>query len=120
LARRGPLIRVVEGDVVFVRRALCPSDCGHATATDGGTSGRLRVDVIKNASGEPRVYETTTGLEQGIVVHSNVLFQGLETRVERGAPCDLGAESHDFRGDPRVVDGVDMLIHKFFQAGLGV
>jgi len=64
LARRGPLVRVVERDVVFVGRALRSSDCWHATATDRGTGRRLRVDVIKNASGEPRVYETATGLEQ--------------------------------------------------------
>src|SRR5712672_928473 len=49
LARRGPLVRVVEGDVVLVGRALCSSDCWHATATYGGTGGRLGVDVIKNS-----------------------------------------------------------------------
>src|SRR5712675_3241415 len=41
LSRRRPLVWVVEGDVVFVGRALCSSDCWHATATDGGTGGRL-------------------------------------------------------------------------------
>src|SRR5712671_2734192 len=51
LSRRRPLVRVVEGDVVLVRRALCSSDCGHAAATNGGRSGRLRVDVIKDSSG---------------------------------------------------------------------
>src|SRR5882672_5244392 len=77
----GLFIWVVEGDVVFVRRALSPSDGWHAAATDRRACGRLRVYVVKNASGEPRVNETSTGLEQGVVVHSDVLFQGLETRV---------------------------------------
>src|SRR5712671_2366426 len=113
-------IRVVEGDVVFVRRALSSPDGWHAAATGRGACGRLRIDVVKYASREPRVDETSTGLEQGVVVHSDVLFQGLETRVERGAPCGLRAEPHDLRSDPRVVDGVDMLIHEFFQVGLGV
>ena len=55
----------------------------------GGTSGRLRVNIIKDASGEPRVYETAMGLEQGVVVHPDVLFQGLEACAERGAPSGL-------------------------------
>src|SRR5712671_6078923 len=76
---------VVKGDIIFVRRALCSSDGWHAAATGRGGRGRLRIDVVKNASGEPRVDETSTGLEQGVVVHSDVLFQGLETCVERGA-----------------------------------
>src|SRR5882672_3367427 len=71
------LIWVVEGDVVFVGRTLGPSDGWHATATGRGAPGRLRVDVVKNASGEPRMDEAATSLEQGVVVHSNVLFQGL-------------------------------------------
>jgi len=57
--------------------------------TDRGTSGWLRIDIIKNASGEPRVYETAMGLEQGVVVHPDVLFQGLEACAERGAPSGL-------------------------------
>src|SRR5712672_2524035 len=104
-------IWVVEGDIVFVGRTLGPSDGWHATATGRGTRGRLQVNVVKNASGEPRMDETATGLEQGVVVHSNVLLQGLETRAERGASCGLGAEPHNFRSDPWVVDGVDVLIH---------
>src|SRR5712671_1471426 len=86
LARRGPLVQVMEGDVVFVGRALSSSDSWHTTATGRGTGGRLRVNVVKNASGEPRMYETATGLEQGVVVHPDVLFQGLEACAEHGAP----------------------------------
>src|SRR5712671_2505673 len=76
-------IRVVKGDVLFVGRALGSTDGWHA-ATGRGTSGGFRVDVVKNASGESRVYETATGLEQCVVVHLNVLFQGLEMCVVRG------------------------------------
>src|SRR5712672_1998284 len=36
LSRHGPPVRVVEGGIIFVGRALGPSDCWHATATDGG------------------------------------------------------------------------------------
>src|SRR5712671_2540724 len=113
-------IRVVEGDVVFVRRALSSSNGWHAAATGRGACGRLQIDIVKYASREPRMDETSTGLEQGVVIHSNVLFQGLEMRVECGAPCGLRAEPHDLRSDSWVVDGVDMLIHEFFQVGLGV
>src|SRR5712671_6536211 len=113
-------IWVVEGDIVFVRRALCSSDGWHAAATGRGSCGRLRVDIVKNASGEPRVDEMSTGLEQGVVVHPDVLFQGLEARIEHGASCGLGAEPYDFRSDPRVIDGVDVLVHEFFQASVGV
>ena len=66
------------------------------------------------------MYEAVTGLEQGIVVHSDVLLQGLEVCVERGAPTGLRSKSHNFRGDPRVVYGVDVSVHKLFQVGLGV
>src|SRR5712671_2449543 len=113
-------IRVVKGDVIFIGRALGSTDGRHAAATGRGTSGRLRVNVVKNASGEPRMYETAMGLEQCVVVHSDVLFQGLETCVVCGTSGSLRTESHDFRCDPGVVDGVDVLVHKFFQAGLGV
>src|SRR5712671_4402378 len=67
-------IWVVEGDVVFVRRALSSPNGWHAAATGRGACRRLRVDVVKYASREPRVDETSTGLEQGIVVHSDVFF----------------------------------------------
>ena len=87
---------------------------------DGGTGGRLRVDIIKDASGEPRVYETAMGLEQGIVVHSDVLFQGLEACVEYGAPTGLRAESHDLCCDTGIVYGMDVSVHKLFQACLRV
>jgi len=66
------------------------------------------------------VYETATGLEQGVVVHSDVLFQGLEVCAERGVPSGLRMESHDFCCDTRVIDGVDVSVHELFQAGLGV
>src|SRR5882757_9413929 len=95
----GLLVRVMEGDVVFVGRALGSSDGWHAAATGRGTCGRLRVDVIKDASGEPRVDEATTRLEQGVVVHSDVLLQGLESGAERGPSGGLGAESYNFRCD---------------------
>ena len=104
-------IRVVEGDVVFVGRTLGPSDGRHATATSRGARGRFRINVVKNASGKSRMDEAATGLEQSVVVHSNVLFQGLETRAERGASCGLGAEPHNFRSDPWVIDSVDVLVH---------
>src|SRR5712675_3106464 len=120
LTRRGSLVRVVEGDVVFVRRALRSSDCWHATTTDRGTIGRLRVDIVKDASGEPRVYETATGLEQGVVVHPNVLFQGLETRAECCASGGLRTESHDLCGDTGIVYGMDVSVHELFQASVGV
>ena len=107
----GLLVWVMEGDIVFVGRALGSSDGWHATAAGRGTRGRLRIYVIEDASGEPRVDETTTCLEQGVVVHSDVLFQGLESCAERGASSSLGAEPYDFRCDPGVVDGVDVLIH---------
>src|SRR5712675_1222041 len=113
-------IWVMEGDVVFVGRALSSSDGWHAAATGRGACGRLRIDVVEYASGEPRVDETSAGLEQGVVVHSYVLFQGLEARTIRGTPCGLCAEPDDLCGDSRVVDGVDMFVHKFFQVGLGV
>src|SRR5712675_2015293 len=113
-------VRVMEGDVVFVGRALGPSDGWHAAATGRGTRGRLRIDVVEYASGEPRVDETSAGLEQGVVVHSYVLFQGLKTCAVRGVSCGLRAEPYDLCGDSRVVDGVDMFVHKFFQVGLGV
>ena len=38
LTRCGSLVRVVEGDVILVGRALRSSDCWHATATDWGTA----------------------------------------------------------------------------------
>jgi len=85
----GSSVRVVEGDIVFVRRALSSSHSGHAAMTDWGTSRRLRIDVIEYASGKPRVDETSPGLEQGVVIHSNVLFQGLEACTEHGAPGGL-------------------------------
>src|SRR5712671_4805730 len=116
----GPFVRVVERDVILVRGTLSSSDGGHATTVGRGTCGRLQVYVMKDASGEPRVDETTTCLEQGIVVHSDVLFQGLESCAERGAPSGLGAEPYNFCCDPRVVDGVDVFIHEFFKAGVGV
>ena len=111
---------MVEGDVVFVGRALSSSDCWHAMAMDGGTSGRLRVDVIENASGEPRVDEMSLGLEQGIVIHPDVLFQGLEVCAERGMPTGLQMESHDLCCDTGIIDGVDVSVHELFQAGLRV
>src|SRR5712675_2268831 len=113
-------IRVMEGDVVFVGRALSPSDGWHAAAASRGACGRLRIDVIEYTSGEPRMDETSAGLEQGVVIHSYVLFQGLEARTIRGAPCGLCAEPYNLCGDSWVVDGVDMFIHEFFQVGLGV
>jgi len=61
-----------------------------------------------------------TRLEQGVVIHSDVLFQGLESRAECGALSGLGAEPYNFRCDPRIVDGVDMLIHEFLEAGVGM
>jgi len=57
------LIRVVEGDVIFIRRALCSSLRGHVSMANWGTGGRLRINVIKNTSGEPCMYEMVTGLE---------------------------------------------------------
>jgi len=116
----GLFVWVVERDVILVRRTLSSSDGGHATTAGRGTRGRLRVYVIKNASGEPRVDEATTCLEQGVVIHSDVLFQGLELRAERGAPSGLRAEPYDFRCDPRVIDGVDVFVHEFLKAGVGV
>src|SRR5712671_1601500 len=65
----GLFVRVVERDVILVRRTLSSSDGGHATTAGRGTCGRLRVYIIKNASGEPCMDETTTCLEQGVVVH---------------------------------------------------
>ena len=64
----GLFVWVVERDVVLVRRALSSSDGGHATTASRGACGRLRVYIIKDTSGEPRVDETTTRFEQGIVV----------------------------------------------------
>src|SRR5712675_1242892 len=116
----GLFVWVVERDIVFVRRSLGSSDGRHATAACRGACGRLRVYVIKDASGEPRVNEATTCLEQGVVVHPDVLFQGLKSCAERGAPSGLGAEPYDFRRDPRVVDSVDMLVHEFLEAGVGM
>src|SRR5712671_2774603 len=110
----------MEGDVVFVGRALRSSDCWHATTTDWGTSGGLQVNVVKNASGEPCVYKTMASLEQGVVVHSNVLFQGLEACVERGTPSGLRPESYDLCCDTGIIYGVDVLVYELFQAGLGV
>src|SRR5712671_1952126 len=107
----GIFIWVVEGNVVFIGRALGSSDGWHAAATGRGTCGRLRVDIIENASGEPRVDEATTRLEQGIIVHSDVLFQGLESRAKRGPSSGLGAEPYDFCCDSGVIDGVDVLVH---------
>src|SRR5712672_2057597 len=116
----GPFVRVVERDVVLVRRTLSSSDGGHVTTAGRGTRGRLRVYVVKDASGEPRVDEATTCLEQGVVVHSDVLFQGLESCAECGAPSGLGTEPYNFRCNPRVVDGVDVFIHEFLKVGVGV
>jgi len=56
-------IRVVKGDVVFIGRTLGSMDGWHAVAMGRGTSGRFRVNVIKDASGESRMYETATSLE---------------------------------------------------------
>ena len=56
-------VRVVEGDIIFVGRALCSSHRGHASTANWGTGGRLRINVIKNTSGEPCMYEMVTGLE---------------------------------------------------------
>jgi len=99
---------------------LSSSDSWHVATADGGTGGRLQVDIIKDASGEPRVYETAMGLEQGIVVHSDVLFQGLEACVEYGAPTGLRAESHDLCCDTGIVNCVDVSVHQSLQACLGV
>jgi len=41
VADRGLFVWVMEGDIVLVGRALRSSDCWHATATYGGTGGRL-------------------------------------------------------------------------------
>ena len=76
--------------------------------------------LLKNASGEPRMYETTTCLEQSVVVHPNILFQGFEARVERCASGGLRTESHDLCRDTGIVDSVDVSIHELFQSGLGV
>jgi len=110
----------MEGDIVFVGRALHSSDGRHTAAASWWAGRGLRVHIIKNASGEPGVYEPTTGFEQGVVVHPNILFQGFKVCAECGAPAGLGAELHDFRCDAWVIYGVDVPIHKFFQAGLGV
>jgi len=59
----GLLIWVMERDVIFVGRALGSSDGWHAAAAGRGTCGRLRVDIIEDASGEPCVDEATTCLE---------------------------------------------------------
>src|SRR5712671_7356479 len=85
-----------------------------------GTGGRLRVNIIEDASGGPHMYEMTPSFEQGIVVHPDVLFQGLEMRVECGASGGLGTEPYDLCRDSGVVDCVDMLIHELFEAGLGM
>src|SRR5712672_770629 len=78
-------IRVMEGDVVFVGRALSPSDGWHAATASRGACGRLRVDIVEDASGEPCVDETSAGLEEGVVVHPYVFFQGLKACAIRGA-----------------------------------
>jgi len=110
----------MEGDVVFIWRALSSSDCWHTVAADRGTSRRLQVDVVEYASGEPHVYKTATGLEQGVIVHPDVLFQGLEACTECGVPTGLWMESHDLCCDTGIVYGVDVSVHKLFQAGLGM
>ena len=66
------------------------------------------------------MYETMTGLEQCVVVHPNVLFQGLETRAECCASGGLRTESHDLCGDTGIVNSVDVSVHELFQGGLGV
>ena len=53
------------------------------------------------------------GLEQGVVVHPDVLFQGLKAGAERGTLGGLGMESHDLCCDSGVVDHMDMLIYEF-------
>src|SRR5712671_6390419 len=52
-------VRVVEGDIVFVRRALSSSDGWHAAATGRGACRRLRIYIVKYVSGEPRMDETS-------------------------------------------------------------
>jgi len=74
LTDRGRFIRVVEGDPIFVRGTLGSSDDRHSSLSGRGTGGRLRVDVVEDASGEPRMNEAATGLEQCVVVHPYVLF----------------------------------------------
>jgi len=82
-------------------------------ATGRGSSRRLCVNIVKNACREPCVYEATMGLEQGVVVHPDVLFQGLKAGAERGTLGGLGMESHDLCCDSGVVDHMDMLIYEF-------
>jgi len=120
LAGCGSFVQVMEGDIVFIWRTLSSSYGRHVATANRGTSGRLRVDVIENASGEPRVDETSLGLEEGIVVHPDVLFQGLKVCVECGTPTGLRTESHNLCCDTGIIYGVDVLVHKFLQAGLGV
>ena len=105
---------MVERDIVLIRGTLCPSNGWHAVMTDWWTGGRLRIDVVEYASGEPHMYETAMSLEQGIVVHSDVLLQGLKAHVESGVLAGLRTESHDLRGDAWVVNGVDVSVHEFF------
>src|SRR5712671_156197 len=104
LLARGFLVGMVEGDLVFVGRALSSSNGGHSSFPSGGTGGWLCVNIVEDASGEPRMDEAATGFEQRIVVHSYVLFQGLQACVERSAPSGLRAKPYDFRCDSRVVD----------------
>jgi len=120
LAGGWSFVQVVEGDVVFVGRALSSSHHGHVSAMNWGTRGRLQINVVENARGEPRVDQVVTGLEQCVVVHPNVLFQGLEACCVRCAPGSLGSEAYNFRGDAWVTNGVDMLVHQLLEVGLGM
>jgi len=102
------------------REGPSPSDSWHAAAAGRGTCGGLRIDISEYAGGEPCVDETSAGLEQGIVIHPYVLFQGLETRVITWRVLWFARGTLRPRSDSRVVNGVDMFIHKFLQVGLGV
>jgi len=63
VADRGLFVWVMEGDIVLVGRALYSSDSGQAATMNRWAGRRLRIDVVKYASGEPCVYESTTGLK---------------------------------------------------------
>ena len=66
------------------------------------------------------MYETSLGLKEGIVVHPDVLFQGLEAHAEHSTPTGLRTELHDLCCDTGIVYGMDVSVHELLQAGLGM
>jgi len=98
-----------------------PLTAGMRRRRTGGTGGRLRVNIVKDASGEPRVYETATGLEterRRFILMSSSKDLRRALNVARLVVCERNRTTSAVT--PGSFYGVDMSVHELFQGGLGV